>query len=68
MLLKNPKFSVTNVEVKLWRYLYKIPSTVEILVPMTHERKRPALPDTWVVDDPEGYKLSKAKATSTPAT
>ena len=32
------------------------------------KRKRPALPDTWVVDDPEGYKLSKAKATFALAT
>ena len=38
MLLKNPKSNVTNEEVKLWRYLYKIPSTVEIRVPKTHER------------------------------
>ena len=38
MLLKNPKSSVTNKEVKLWRYMYKIPSSVEIQVPMTHER------------------------------
>ena len=30
MLLKNPKSSVTNEEVKLWRYMYKIPSNVEI--------------------------------------
>ena len=38
MLLKNPKSSVTNEEVKLWRYMYKIPSSVETWVPMTHER------------------------------
>ena len=30
MLLKNPRSTVTNEEVKLWRYLYKIPSSVEI--------------------------------------
>ena len=28
------------------------------------KRKRPALPDTRVVDDPEGYKQSKAEAAS----
>ena len=38
MLLRNPKSNVTNEEVKLWRYLYKIPSNVEIRVPKTHER------------------------------
>ena len=38
MLLKNPRSIVTNKEVKLWRYLYKIPSSVEIRVPKTHER------------------------------
>ena len=43
MLLKNPKSSVTNEERKLWRYLYKIPSNVEIRVPKTHERVE------WVV-------------------
>ena len=37
MMLKNLKSNVTNEEVKLWRYLYKIPSTVEIWVPITHE-------------------------------
>ena len=30
MLLKNPISKVTNEEVKLLRYLYKIPSSVEI--------------------------------------
>ena len=38
MLLKNPKSSVTNKEVKLWRYMYKIPLSMEIWVPMTYER------------------------------
>ena len=31
------------------------------------KRKRPALPDTRVVDDPEGYKQSKAEVASAPA-
>ena len=31
------------------------------------KRKRSALPNTRVVDDPEGYKQSKAEAVSTPA-
>ena len=38
MLLKNPRSTVTNDEVKLWRYLYSIPSSVEIRVPKAHER------------------------------
>ena len=38
MLLKNPNSSITNDEVKLWRYMYKIPSSVEIRVPTTYER------------------------------
>ena len=38
MLLNNPKSSVSSAKVKLWRYLYKIPSCVEIQVPTSHER------------------------------
>ena len=30
MLLNNPKSSVSNAEVRSWRYLYKIPPCVEI--------------------------------------
>ena len=32
------------------------------------KRKRLALPNTRVMDDPEGYKLSKTEAASAPAT
>ena len=38
MLLKNLRSTVTNEEVKLWRNLHKIPSSVEIRVPKAHER------------------------------
>ena len=31
------------------------------------KRKRPAIPNTRVVDDPEGYKQSKAEAASSPS-
>ena len=30
MLLNNPKSNVSSAEVRLWRYLYKIPPCVEI--------------------------------------
>ena len=43
MLLKNPKPSMMNEDIKLWRYLYRIPLSVEIQVPTTHERV------VWVV-------------------
>ena len=38
MLIKNPKSSVMTEDVKLWRYLYRIPPSVEIRVSSTHER------------------------------
>ena len=38
MLLNNPKSSVLTAEVNLWRYLYKIPPSMEIQVPSAHER------------------------------
>ena len=38
MLLNNPKSSVSSAEVKLWRYLYKIPSCEEIRVSTAHKR------------------------------
>ena len=38
VLLNNPKSSISTVEVKLWRYLSKIPLSVEIRVPTPHER------------------------------
>ena len=37
MLLNNPKSSLSSAEVRLWRYLYKIPPCVEIRVPTAHE-------------------------------
>ena len=47
MLLNNPKSSVSTAEVKLWRYLYKIPSSVEIRVLSAHERVDWVVPG-WV--------------------
>ena len=38
MLLNNRKSSVSTVEIKLWRYLYKIPRSMEIWVLSAHER------------------------------
>ena len=38
MLLKNPRSSVKAEDIKLWRYMYRIPPSVEIRVPTTHER------------------------------
>ena len=38
MLLNNLKSNVTDEEVKLWRYMYKIPLTVEIRVPKVHKK------------------------------
>ena len=38
MLIKNPKSSVVTEDVRLWRYLYRIPPSVEIRVPFSHER------------------------------
>ena len=48
MLLNNPKSSMSTAEVKLWRYLYKIPPSVEIRVPSAHERVDWVVP-SWVV-------------------
>ena len=47
MLLKNPRSSVTTEDIKLWRYLYGIPLSVEIKVPTTHERVDWVVP-SWV--------------------
>ena len=47
MLLNNPKSSVLNAEVRLWRYLYKIPPRVEIRVPTARERVDWVVPG-WV--------------------
>ena len=38
MLIKNPKSSVMTEDVKLSRYLYRIPPSVEIRMLSTHER------------------------------
>ena len=38
MLLKNPRLSVKTEDIKLWRYMYRIPSSVDIWVPTAHER------------------------------
>ena len=45
--MKNPRSTVTNDEVKLWRYLYRIPSSVEIWVLKAHERIDWVVP-SWV--------------------
>ena len=37
MLLKNPRSSVVTEDIKLWRYLYGIPLSVEIRVLTAHE-------------------------------
>ena len=47
MLLKNPRSSVKTEDIKLWRYLYGIPLSVEIRVPTMHERVDWAVPG-WV--------------------
>ena len=38
MLLKNPRSSVKTEDINMWRYMYRIPLSVEIRVPTTHER------------------------------
>ena len=38
MLLKNPRSNMKTEDIKLWRYMYRIPPSVEIRVPTTHER------------------------------
>ena len=45
MLIKNPKSSVKTEDVKHWRYMYRIPLSVEIRVPTTHERVDRVVPD-----------------------
>ena len=47
MLLKNPRSSVKTEDIKLWRYLYRKPSSVEIRVPTEHERVDWVVPG-WV--------------------
>ena len=38
MLLRNPKSCVVPDDVSLWRYMFRIPPSVEIRVPSHHER------------------------------
>ena len=45
--MKNPRSSVKVEDVKLWRYMYRIPPSVEIRVPTTHERVDWVMPG-WV--------------------
>ena len=47
MLLNNSKSNVSTAEVELWWYLYKIPPSVEIRVPIPHERLDWVVPG-WV--------------------
>ena len=47
MLIRNPRSSVIPEDVRLWRYLYRIPPTVEICVPSSHERVDWVVP-SWV--------------------
>ena len=47
MLIKNPRLSVVHEDVRLWRYLYRIPPSVEIHVPSSHERVDWVVPG-WV--------------------
>ncbi|KAL5552582.1 hypothetical protein UlMin_039983 [Ulmus minor] len=47
MLLKNPRSSVATEDIKLWRYLYGIPPSMEIRVPTAHERVDWVMPG-WV--------------------
>ena len=47
MLINNPKSNVSSDEVRLWRYLYKIPQSVRIRVPAAHERVDWVVPG-WV--------------------
>ena len=47
MLINNPKSNVSSEEVRLWRYMYKIPQSVRIRVPAAHERVDWVVPG-WV--------------------
>jgi len=47
MLINNPKSNVSSEEVRLWRYLYKIPQCIRIRVPAAHERVDWVVPG-WV--------------------
>ncbi|KAL5543291.1 hypothetical protein UlMin_011001 [Ulmus minor] len=47
MLLKNPRSSVATEDIRLWRYMYGIPPSVEIRVPTAHERVDWVVPG-WV--------------------
>ena len=47
MLLKKLRSSVATEDIRLWRYLYRIPPSVEIRVPTGHERVDWVVPG-WV--------------------
>ena len=47
MLLKNPRSSVVAEDIKLWRYLYRVPHSIELRVPSPHERVDWVVPG-WV--------------------
>ena len=49
MLLKNPRSCVVPEDVSLWRYMYRIPQSVEIRVPSPHERVDWAVPSCVAV-------------------
>ena len=38
MLIRNPMSSVMPEDIRLWRYMYRIPPSMEICVPSSHER------------------------------
>ncbi len=38
MLLRNPRSGIVPEDVMLWRYMYRIPASVEVRVPSHHER------------------------------
>ena len=47
MLIKNSRSGVVSEDVRLWRYLYRVPPSVEIRVPSPHERVDWVVP-RWV--------------------
>ena len=47
MLIRNPRSSVVQEDIRLWRYPYRIPPSVEIHVPFAHERVDWVVPG-WV--------------------
>ena len=47
MLLKNPRSCVVPEDISLWRYMYRIPQSVEVRVPFPHKRVDWVVPG-WV--------------------